>query len=113
MTDTAIRDKIQDALNQCGNSGDFVAAAGDLLKALEYESDRRPDHNGDARQFIATFRAPHKNTHSEKRFVDAVASVRIVFQFAESEISRNLFAGQKVRPRHDQKFFIFCRHSPR
>ena len=108
MTDTAIRDKIQDALNQCGNSGDFVAAAGDLLKALEYESDRRPDHNGDARQFIATFRAPHKNTHSEKRFVDAVASVRIVFQFAESEISRNLFAGQKFDQGMIKSFLFFA-----
>ena len=108
MTDTAIRDKIQDALNQCGNSGDFVAAAGDLLTALEYESDRRPDHNGDARQFIATFRAPHKNTHSEKRFVDAVASVRIVFQFAESEISRNLFAGQKFDQGMIKSFLFFA-----
>ena len=108
MTDTAIRDKIQDALNQCGNSGDFVAAAGDLLKALEYESDRRIDGNGDARQFIATFRAPHKNTHSEKRFVDAVASVRIVFQFAESEISRNLFAGQKFDQGMIKSFLFFA-----
>jgi len=67
--------------------GDFVEAGCRLLETLGYRSDRTLDLSGDVQEFIDIFPASNPGTLSETRFQESVTSVRIMFQFTDSEIA--------------------------
>ena len=78
---------ITNALAAAGGDGDF-AAAGALLDALGYRSDRiAGGQSGDAGDFVRQFPALAPGTVGERDFLREVASVRILFQVTDSEIA--------------------------
>ena len=80
-----LRESIKTALAECGG-GDFLAAAENLLNKMEYSSTRKTHLSGKPADFIKEFPARNENTKSEERFITAAKSVRVIFQYSESEI---------------------------
>ncbi len=66
---------------------DFVDAARRLLETLGYRSERTLELSGTGDDFIEKFCDPCRNTLSRERFRQRAASVRILFQFTDSEIA--------------------------
>ena len=88
MADTRVelRRKIEDALR--GMRGeDFAAEAQALLGVLGYRSELTLEgQSGRPEDFIAAFPAKNPDTKTEEGFLDAAASVRVLFQVTDEEI---------------------------
>ena len=82
-----LRTAIIDALKQCGTMDDFTVAAQNMLNTLGYRSDRTYNLDGTADDFVDAPPNRHaKKTKSEERFVKAVKSIHIIFQYTSHEI---------------------------
>ena len=84
------RAAIRDALVQSRYSNsEFHDSARELLKAMNYQSDREGPPVSDADSFIAQFPARNPNTAAERGFAEEVKSVRVIFQMTDSEIQQS------------------------
>lgn len=66
---------------------DLVKAGRRLLDTLGYRSERRLELSGSVDEFIEKLPARNPGTQTENRFLDNVATARILFQFTDSEIA--------------------------
>ena len=85
QVDTGEREAIANTLRDAAK-GDFADAAPALLKTLGYESERRPRATTSVDDFLKEFPAERSDTDSERRFREATASVRVLFQVTDEEI---------------------------
>ena len=83
-----LRAAIRDALTQSRDS-DFQDAARELLKAMNYRSDREGPPVADAGSFIAQFPARNPDTATERGFAEEIEAVRVIFQVTDSEIQQS------------------------
>ena len=84
-----LRNKIRAALAAISGA-DFANEAQALLHVLDYRSERTlPDQSGAVDEFIAQdlVEIKRRDTKSEREFLDNAASVRVIFQVTDSEIS--------------------------
>ena len=84
-----LRNKIRAALAAISGA-DFANEAQALLHVLDYRSERTlPDQSGSVDEFIAQdlVEIKRRDTKSEREFLDNAASVRVIFQVTDSEIS--------------------------
>ena len=82
-----LRTDIIDALRQCDTMDDFTVAAQKMLNTLGYRSDRTAELPSTAGDFVNS--SPNRRakiTKSEERFVKAVKSIHIIFQYTSHEI---------------------------
>ena len=86
MTTGTILSQIQTALADM-TQGDFVDAGRRLLVTLGYSSERTLELSGEVDGFIREFPANNEETKSKESFRKRTESVRIVFQFTDSEIA--------------------------
>ena len=86
MTTGTILNEIQTALADM-TQGDFVDAGRRLLVTLGYSSERTLELSGEVDDFIREFPANNEETKSKESFRERTESVRIVFQFTDSEIA--------------------------
>ena len=86
MTTGTILSQIQTALADM-TQGDFVNAGRRLLVSLGYSSERTLELSGEVDGFIREFPANNEETKSKESFRKRTESVRIVFQFTDSEIA--------------------------
>ena len=84
-----LRNKIRAALAAISGAV-FANEAQALLHVLDYRSERTlPDQSGSVDEFIAQdlVEIKRRDTKSEREFLDNAASVRVIFQVTDSEIS--------------------------
>ncbi len=91
MNDENMRNSIRDAIRAApaaGSGGGFAQWASNLLAVLGYRSERAPDgQTGDVNEFIADFPALKPSAQSERNLRSSAASIRILFQFTNTEIA--------------------------
>ena len=89
MTTTAedIR-HIQSVLREYSDA-DCQTAALNLLETMGYRSERTLELSDDVDDFINTFAAPNPDTKAERGFREHVESVKLIFQFSDSEIAKS------------------------
>ena len=83
-----LRVTIREALVQSRDS-DFQDAARELLKAMNYRSDREGPAVADADSFISQFPATNANTMTERDFLEEAESARVMFQVTDSEVRQS------------------------
>ena len=90
MTTTAddIR-HIQSVLREYSDA-DCQTAALKLLETMGYRSERTLELSGDVEDFIDAFDAPIPGTQTERRFREHTESVKLIFQFSDSEITKSV-----------------------
>ena len=67
---------------------DFAQQAAGLVEVLGYRSDRTlPQQSGAVDDFLEQFPAEHPDTKSESAFREAAASIHVLFQYTDEEIS--------------------------
>ena len=111
MTTENMTTEIRAALSDLPQD-DPIAGARRLLETLGYLSDRTQELTGPVSDFIEAFPAPTADTLAEKDFRQEVASVHIVFQITNTEISESanaqgrLFTASSFNE-GDSKSFVF------
>ena len=81
------REKINSTLTSMSGS-EFLIAAQDLLAALGYRSELKPQRLGNkTNRFIRDYPAPKPGTISEQAFRENVGSACILFQITDAEIA--------------------------
>lgn len=91
MTTENMTTEIRDALSDLSQD-DPIAGARRLLETLGYRSDRTLELTGSVSDFIKEFPAPNPDTLTERDFRQNVASVHVVFQITNTEISESVNA---------------------
>ena len=86
MTTGSILNEIETTLADA-KQGDFVDSSRRLLETLGYRSERTLELSGKVDDFIKEFPANNEETRSKKSFRTSTESVRIVFQFTDSEVA--------------------------
>ena len=86
MTTDNVLNEIKTALADL-TQDNFLAGARRLLETLGYRSERTQDLSGSVDDFIGEIPAPYSDTQSERRFRQSASSIRILFQFTDSEIA--------------------------
>ena len=85
-----LRVTIRDALAQSSYSNsDFHDSARELLRAMNYQSEREGPPVEDADSFVARFPARSPNTAAERGFAEEVESARVIFQMTDYEIQQS------------------------
>lgn len=88
-----IQERIRAAL-KVQVAGDTFGAAPGLLKELGYRSSRTPPgQTGKPADFVRQFPANNPNTQSERSFLQEAQSIRILFQFTDTEMAREVQKG--------------------
>ena len=111
MTTENMTTEIRAALSDLPQD-DPIAGARRLLETLGYHSDRTLALTGPVSDFIEAFPAPAPGTLAEKDFRQEVASVHVVFQITNTEISESASAQGRLFTtgsfnEGDSKSFVF------
>ena len=96
MTTTAVRHDVAIALAAMPDA-DWPAGAVAILAAADYRSKLVLEgQTGDPSDFIRRFFADNPGTETERRFLDAVRSVQVLFQITNSEIEDAAAPSQRM-----------------
>ena len=88
MTTTADDKRHIQSVLQEYSDADCQTAALKLLETMGYRSERTLELSGDVEDFIDAFDAPIPGTQTERRFREHTESVKLIFQFSDSEITK-------------------------
>ena len=106
------KDKIKKALHTCAkasNDKDILTAAGELLSAMGYVSDRNVSHEINSGKFIGKFGKETADTEAKHYLAKSTKTLQILFQYTKDEINKqgSLLMNDQAFDAGNIKSFLF------